>query len=705
MKKFLNRGLAVVLSLVMCVSLLNLTASADAVQCPECKCTGGYHTSDCSKYVDDLSDDKDKKPDETLDEDKDNEKKPVICTGGNHELENGKCKHCGYTEESKPAETETPAPCANGHDYSSDGECKNCGASKYDEPEESQKPEEIQKPEEHVHSWSYAQDYWQFFTHTATCTGCGETHQESCPTERFDYFGMAAVRCSLGCGWQANAEDVHDWSEWKPNNNSTHTRQCGTHCSETATEECRLRATDDAEGAVCTVCGWVKYGDGDSGGKYCPDGEHDYGNVGVPISGETHEQTCASCGHKKTFSCGWSILKDENGPVAHYCAVCGNQKSIRNDGDNQYCDDLGEGHSWGIKMEELSEDGQSVLTTMKCSKCGAVQITDICNSPAKVTVHYVYEGGEPACGDQSQTVWKGSSYSIASPEIKGYECDVAVVEGTCTDGKGMEFTVTYRKVETYTLTVHYEFPGGEEVFQAVTEQHKAGDDYRVVSQPLAGYTPEQEVIEGKMPAADVKHTVKYMLNEYTWTIRYYLENEDEPFAVKVIPFTVKTESLDNVVSPSKEGYTPDQGTVTAPDPRVLTNVESKVVYTGTPTEGQPPETGTDTETEPEPGPEIEIEEPNVPMVEEPEVEITEPEVPLAKMPEEEPVEEPVEIEEPEVPLAEEPDIVEIEDPDVPLADVPQTGDESIVWGEIALISGLGLVFLAIEGKRRTEAEK
>ena len=121
MKKFLNRGLAVVLSLDICVSLLNLTAFADAVQCPECKCTGGYHTSDCSKYVDDLSDDKDKKPDETLDEDKDNKKKPVICTGGNHELENGKCKHCGYTEESKPAETETPDPCANGHDYSSDG--------------------------------------------------------------------------------------------------------------------------------------------------------------------------------------------------------------------------------------------------------------------------------------------------------------------------------------------------------------------------------------------------------------------------------------------------------------------------------------------------------------------------------------------------------------------------------------------------------
>ena len=95
----------------------------------------------------------------------------------------------------------------------------------------------------------------------------------------------------------------------------------------------------------------------------------------------------------------------------------------------------------------------------------------------------------------------------------------------------------------------------------------------------------------------------------------------------------------------------------------------------------------------------------MPVVEESEVEITEPEVPLAEMPEEEPVEEPVEIEEPEVPLAEEPDIVEIEDPDVPLADVPQTGDESVVWGEIALISGLGLVFLAIEGKRRTEAEK
>lgn len=81
---------------------------------------------------------------------------------------------------------------------------------------------------------------------------------------------------------------------------------------------------------------------------------------------------------------------------------------------------------------------------------------------------------------------------------------------------------------------------------------------------------------------------------------------------------------------------------------------------------------------------------------EPPVDINEPEVPLIEDPD-------VDIEEPEVPLAKEPEI-ELEEPDVPLADVPETGDKSLLWGCLTLISGAGLALLALMDKMRKDDE-
>jgi len=70
-------------------------------------------------------------------------------------------------------------------------------------------------------------------------------------------------------------------------------------------------------------------------------------------------------------------------------------------------------------------------------------------------------------------------------------------------------------------------------------------------------------------------------------------------------------------------------------------------------------------------------------------------------PDPDPVVPPVIIEEPEVPLADEP-VVEIPDEEVPLANVPMTGDETALYAIMALASGLGLVYLALSGKKRED---
>jgi len=64
-------------------------------------------------------------------------------------------------------------------------------------------------------------------------------------------------------------------------------------------------------------------------------------------------------------------------------------------------------------------------------------------------------------------------------------------------------------------------------------------------------------------------------------------------------------------------------------------------------------------------------------------------------------EEPIEIPEEDVPLVELPEeIVEIAEEDVPLADVPKTDDKLALYVTLALLSGTGLVWLAVEDKKR-----
>ena len=53
-------------------------------------------------------------------------------------------------------------------------------------------------------------------------------------------------------------------------------------------------------------------------------------------------------------------------------------------------------------------------------------------------------------------------------------------------------------------------------------------------------------------------------------------------------------------------------------------------------------------------------------------------------------------------LPEQPAEIEVEDPDVPLAAVPQTGDNTAMWVTTAVASGAGLIWLAVDGKKRRE---
>ena len=47
---------------------------------------------------------------------------------------------------------------------------------------------------------------------------------------------------------------------------------------------------------------------------------------------------------------------------------------------------------------------------------------------------------------------------------------------------------------------------------------------------------------------------------------------------------------------------------------------------------------------------------------------------------------------------------DLQNPDVPRADAPKTGDATWLWAMAAAVSGMGLVWLTISGKKRKEED-
>ena len=132
-----------------------------------------------------------------------------------------------------------------------------------------------------------------------------------------------------------------------------------------------------------------------------------------------------------------------------------------------------------------------------------------------MTVHYVYADNTEAATTYTETVACGETYSVPSPVIDGYTADPAVVEGTM-PANDVDVTVTYNEIVTHTLTIHYVY--AETNAQAAadhTETLAEGAAYSVTSPVIDGYTADQTIVAGTMPAQNVEVTVRYTANTAT----------------------------------------------------------------------------------------------------------------------------------------------------------------------------------------------
>lgn len=710
MKKMMNRALSIVLALIMCVGMLSLSAfAAESTKCsdPLSLSPNGEHTwfqgicvwcqepqngsADVEKPDDVTKPGNVQKPENSKDDSKNDGKddgKKGPCIGGCWYVD-GKCPYCGSIQEGTDPEPSKPGGSFSPYEYHKESECT-------------------------PGPWQYDENTKE---HYRTCN----KNDSRCPREK-DMYEMNRGACTYG-------------------------------------------EMDQQGYQTCTVCGHQKSSVtvGPGGDGYCKD--HEFGNTYQRGEG-SHRLNCMNCSYATDWEmCDWEIeyKGGSNVAIAYVCSVCGNSKSINN---VPVCDpkNPAKGHDWRVNRTELAADGKTMLTIVRCENCGAEMVDGKCDSPEgfyTLTIQYVYADGGEASKTVTGAYAKGAHYDVNSPEIDGYTADQSVVSGDM-PAADLTVTVTYT-ADAYTLTIKYVYEDNNGLIYTYTDDVAVGEKYDVKSvEAPRGYEladSNQSSVTGTMPAKDLELTVSYKAISYTWTI-LYVDEQGEPMEgmeTFVKTFTVNDiKSLESVTSPTKEGYTTSDAVVAAPTD--IGDVTVKVVYTlsadfsltvihryvaldGTVSETtedlgkykiggsyatnpqnregytlsatpdnangvfeakdvtviyvynanepveQPNDNGGNTPDPIPPEP--------TPTPPEPPVEINEPEVPLTEEPG-------TEIEEPSVPKAEEP-VTEIEDPGVPMADVPETGDKSLLWGCLSLISGAGLALLAMMDKKRKDA--
>ncbi len=174
-----------------------------------------------------------------------------------------------------------------------------------------------------------------------------------------------------------------------------------------------------------------------------------------------------------------------------------------------------------------------------------------------LTIHYQYEDGTEAAPSYVESeLADGSSYSVDSPTISGFQPDPATVSGTIA-AADVEVTVVYHPL--YTLTVYYQYEDTTEAAPQYTEELIEGASYSVTSPDVTGFKPDQAVVSGTMPAGNVEVTVVYHPT-YTLTINY--EYADGSTAASQYTGEFIDGETYSVASPSVTHYFPDQATVT-----------------------------------------------------------------------------------------------------------------------------------------------
>ena len=153
---------------------------------------------------------------------------------------------------------------------------------------------------------------------------------------------------------------------------------------------------------------------------------------------------------------------------------------------------------------------------------------DIKQLPSVYTIKYVDYDTKKLIASYEKTGLMGqASEDITAPDslqenlysfyfVKGHPQKQTV---DFTKDKG-ELTFYYKK-NTAKLTINYVYKDGSKAAESHEAELPYQSDYSVTSPDITGYTADNPVVSGTMPAGNVEVTVTYTKNSYSYTVEHY----------------------------------------------------------------------------------------------------------------------------------------------------------------------------------------
>ena len=286
------------------------------------------------------------------------------------------------------------------------------------------------------------------------CTYCGKSFVPGHPREGHSG-GTETPTCTTGktCALCGAEYDIlgHDWGEWTPNDDGTHTRRCKrSNCDAVENESCSggTGTFTCTTGKTCEKCG-AEYGIlGHDWGAWTPN----YASNG------THTRRCKRCNAEETGSCSGGYATCD---TLGMCNTCG----------GSYYG----GHAWG----EWSSAGNGTHTRSCTNYCREVDT-------AKCT------GGKATCTTKAVCVECGGEYGEKDPNNHDL-VQYAAKAPTCTE-IGWD---AYDRCIRCGYTTRKELPAQHDLEQhaakAPTCTEKGWNAYETCSRSGCNYTTYQEI--------------------------------------------------------------------------------------------------------------------------------------------------------------------------------------------------------------------
>ena len=327
-------------------------------------------------------------------------------------------------------------------------------------------------------------------THTRSCkrSNCDAVENESCSG------GTGTFTCTKGktcekCGAEYGVLG-HDWGAWSSAGNGTHIRSCMNYCSEVETESCSggTGTFTCTKGKTCEKCG-AEYGVlGHDWGAWTSNGDG------------AHTRSCTRCNAEETESCSGGT-ETPTCTTGKTCEKCGAEYGVL-------------GHKWITPANSSLGNGTHRIICLRCGLNGTASCSGgyaTCTSPGVCAAcGGSYYGGHdlvqhaakaPTCTEIGWDAYDtcsrfGCNYTTRKelPALKHDLKQHAAKAPTCTEIGWDAYEACSRSGCNYTTYV--ELPAQHDLVhhdaQAATCTEKGWDAYDTCSRLGCNYTTYQE---------------------------------------------------------------------------------------------------------------------------------------------------------------------------------------------------------------------